>query len=406
MRLSDVRDLVNVERPALDPDARVLQRCHSVADLRRAARRRLPRGAFDYIDGGAEDERSLAANVAAFTEQRLHPAALRGVEDVDMTAPILGHPAALPLGLAPTGFTRMAHTDGETAVARAAAAAGVPYALSTMGTVALEDVATAAEFDRWFQLYIWRDRGLSRDLVDRAEAAGYRVLMITVDTAVPGRRERDLRNGFTIPPAIGPGTLVDMALHARWWAQLLRGRPITFANVTAAEHQDPASVMAFVARQFDPRVTWDDVAAFRDRWSGPLVLKGILTIDDAERSADLGVDGVVLSNHGGRQLDRAVAPLRVLPEVRDRVGDRMELLVDSGVRRGSDVAIAVAMGADACMIGRPYLYGLAAAGQRGVAYVLRLFSDQLRTTMQLCGVASISELRAQGPRLVRAATAS
>ena len=405
MRLSDVWNLVRLERPALDADQRILQRCHNVEDLRRAARRRLPRGAFDYIDGGAEDERSVTDNVAAFAEQRLHPATLRGVDDVDMTTSILGRVAALPLGLAPTGFIRMAHTDGELAVARAAADADLPYTLSTMGTVSLEDVAMAADADRWFQLYIWRDRGLSRELVDRAAASGYRVLMITVDTPVPGRRERDLSNGFTIPPALRPGSLLDMAAHPRWWARLLRGRPITFANVSAGDHQDPAGVMAFVAAQFDPRVTWDDVAAVRATWRGPLVLKGIVTPDDADRAAGIGVDGVVLSNHGGRQLDRTVAPLRVLPAVHDRVGDRLELLVDSGVRRGADLAIAVAMGASACLIGRAYLYGLAVAGRAGVDHVLGLFAAQLRTTMQLCGVASISELRDRGPQLVRSPTA-
>lgn len=401
MRVSDVRDLVRLERPQLDPDGRALQRCHNIDDLRRAARRRIPRGAFDYIDGGAEDERSVADNVAAFAEQRLHPATLRGVEDVDMTTSVMGHPAALPLGLAPTGFTRMAHDDGEAAVAAAAADAGLPYALSTMSTVSLEDVAEVGGADRWFQLYIWRDRGFSLELVDRAAASGYRVLMITVDTPVPGRRERDLRNGFTIPPALRPGLLVDIATHPRWWIRLLRSRPLTFANVSAADHQDPAGVMAYVADQFDPRITWDDVATFRDRWDGPLVLKGIVTPDDAARAADAGVDGVVLSNHGGRQLDRTVAPLRTLPAVRDRVGDRMELLVDSGVRRGGDLAIAVALGASACLIGRAYLYGLAVAGRRGVTHVLDLFAAQLRTTMQLCGVASIAELRERGPELVR-----
>lgn len=403
MRVADVRDIVRLERPELDPDRRALRRCHNVEDLRRAARRRLPRGAFDYIDGGAEDERSAADNVAAFTEQRLHPATLRGVDDVDMTTTILGRRAALPLGLAPTGFTRMAHTDGELAVARSAADGDLPYTLSTMGTVSLEDVAATADADLWFQLYIWRDRGLSRELVDRAEAGGYRVLMITVDTPVPGRRERDLANGFTIPPALRPGSLLDMAAHPRWWARLLRDRPITFANVSTGDRQGPAGVMAFVADQFDPRVTWDDIAEVRAAWRGPLVLKGIVTPDDADRAADIGVDGVVLSNHGGRQLDRTVAPLRVLPAVHDRVGDRLELLVDSGVRRGADVAIAVAMGASACLIGRAYLYGLAVAGRAGVDHVLGLFTSQLRTTMQLCGVASIAELRERGPQLVRSA---
>lgn len=215
MRLSDVRELVRVQRPQLHPDARALHRCHSVEDFRRAARRRLPRGAFDYIDGGAGDEHSMRANEAAFGDYELYPSTLRGVEDTDTTVDILGRRSALPLGLAPTGFTRMAHTDGERAVARAAGGAGIPYALSTMGTVSIEELAAVADFDHWFQLYIWRDRGLSRDLVDRAAASGYRVLMITVDTPVSGHRERDLRNGFTIPPELRPGMVADIALHAR-----------------------------------------------------------------------------------------------------------------------------------------------------------------------------------------------
>lgn len=401
MRLAEVRDLIGFRRPQLHPDTRALQGCHTVADFRRTARRRLPRGAFDYIDGGAGDEHSLRANEAAFADYTLHPSTLRGVDNPDLTTDILGRPATLPLGLAPTGFTRMAHTEGEYAVARAAGAAGIPYALSTMGTVSIEDLAATADFDRWFQLYIWRDRGLTTDLVERAAASGYRVLMITVDTPVPGHRERDLRNGFTIPPQLRPDTLVDIAAHPRWWARLLRGRPITFANVTTADSQDPAAVMAFVAEQFDPRVTWDDVERFSAQWHGPVVLKGIVNADDATRAADLGVDGLVLSNHGGRQLDRTVAPLRALPEIRDRVGDRVELLVDSGVRRGSDIAIAVALGASACMIGRPYLYALATAGQPGVTRILELFATQLRTTMQLCGVSSIAELRTAAPNLVR-----
>jgi L-lactate dehydrogenase (cytochrome) len=401
VRLSDVQSLLRFDWPELGADARALQRCHNVADFRRVARRRLPRGVFDYIDGGAEDEHTVAANVTAFAGHELHPMTLRGVDDVDMRTTILGRRSALPLGLAPTGFTRMAHTDGERAVAHAAAGAGVPYTLSTMGTVSLEDLAATAACDRWFQLYIWRDRGISRELVDRAAASGYRVLMITVDTPVPGRRERDLRNGFTIPPVLGPAALTDLALHPRWWWRLLRDRPITFANVTADDHQDPAGVMAYVADQFDPRVTWDDIAAFRQRWQGPMALKGILTPDDAARAADLGVDGVVLSNHGGRQLDRAAPPVMVLPAVRDRVGDRVELLVDSGVRRGGDLAIAVALGASACLVGRAYLYALATGGAAGVSRLLDLFATQLRTTMQLCGVASITELRDRGPDLVR-----
>ncbi|MGH8828593.1 MAG: alpha-hydroxy acid oxidase, partial [Jiangellaceae bacterium] len=402
MRPRDVRPLLRFQPPELDHTRRVLRNCHTIDDLRRAARRALPRGVFDYIDGGAEDEITMRANTAAYADVQFRPRTLRDISSIDTATTILGEPAALPLALSPTGFTRMMHHSGELAVARAAAAARVPYTLSTMGTTSLEDVATTPLRSRWFQLYVWRDRGLTRELLSRAQAADYRALFVTVDTPVPGMRERDARNGFTIPPALTARTLADLAAHPRWWSGFLRGEPLTFANVSTGRSEDPSGVMDYVARQFDPSVTWDDLATYRDQWTGPLVVKGVMRPDDARRALDAGAQGVVVSNHGGRQLDRAIPTLRALVEIKDAVGAEMSVLIDSGIRRGSDIAAAVALGADAVMIGRPYLYGLAAGGEAGVAHALDLFSRQLRRVMQLIGVTSVRELARGGGDTVRA----
>lgn len=395
MRPRELRALLRVRAPEFGRARRTLRHCHTIDDVRVAAHRVLPRGVFDYIDGAAEDEVTMRANTAAFAAVRFRPRVLRDVRQVDGSTAILGEPSRLPLALSPTGFTRMMHPAGELPVARAAAAAGIPYTLSTMGTTSLEAIATTPLEARWFQLYVWRDRGLTRDLVQRAQAAGYRALFVTVDTPVPGMRERDARNGFTIPPALSPRVLLDIARRPRWWAGFVRSEPITFANVSADRKQDPAGIMEYVSRQFDPSVTWSDLAELRSLWRGQLVIKGILHPADAARAVDIGADGIVVSNHGGRQLDRAQATLQVLPEIRAAVGDRLEVLLDSGVRRGADIAAAVALGADACMIGRPYLYGLAAAGQAGVSHVITLLDQQFRRALQLLGLASVKELREQ-----------
>ncbi|MGI5122549.1 alpha-hydroxy acid oxidase [Marinactinospora thermotolerans] len=400
MRLSDLGPLIRLRRPEPDARRRNARSCHNVTDFRALARRRLPRAVFDYIDGGADRESGMAANSAAFERHELLPRVLRDVSRVSTSTTLLGAPARMPLGLAPTGFTRMFHHEGEHAVARAAAAADVPYALSTMGTVCVEDLAAHEDADLWFQLYIWRDRGLTTDLVDRAAEAGYRVLVITVDTPVTGMRERDLRSGFTIPPTMGPATLVDLARRPGWWLPFLASEPITFANVPPHLLRGTESAMAFAARQFDPSVTWEDIAPIAARWPGPVLLKGVLRSDDALRARDMGLAGVVLSNHGGRQLDRTVTPLDALPGVRAAVGPAFTVLVDSGVRHGSDVALAIALGADAALIGRPYLYALAAAGDLGVARLIALLEGQLRRTMQLLGVTSVEELRRHGGELV------
>jgi L-lactate dehydrogenase (cytochrome) len=374
-----------------DAGRRALARAHTINDLRRSARRRLPRAAFDYLDGGAEDEVALRRNRSGFDELELVPHYLRDVSEVDLTTEVLGVRSPLPLVLAPTGFTRMFHPDGELAVARASGRAGVPYAQSTMATTAMEDVAAVAGGPLWFQLYVWRDRGLCKELIQRAKAAGYQALLLTIDTPVPGARERDLRNGLSIPPALTARTLLDGARHPRWWRGLLTSEAMTFANVShvAAE---PTGVMAYVAKQFDPSVTWDDIEWMVEVWGGPFVVKGVMSVEDARQAAALGISGVVVSNHGGRQLDHTRAPIDVLAEVVDAVGDEVEVLLDGGVRRGTDIAKALAVGARAAMIGRPYLYGLGAAGEAGVTHAIALLAAELRRTMQLLGVNAVDQL--------------
>jgi L-lactate dehydrogenase (cytochrome) len=393
--LDTLRSVIRFERIETDPGERRLRRAASVDDLRRIAKRRLPGGVFDYIDGGAEDERTLAANAAAFAATTFRPRVLRGVEKVDATSTLLGRPLAYPLVLAPTGFTRIADPEGELAVARAAARAGLPYTLSTMSTRSIEEVRAVSEGRLWFQVYAWRDRGLVREMVERARDARYEAIVLTVDTAVLGRRERDVRRGFSLPPAIGPGTILDGALHPGWTWSFVRGEPIRFANVVGREVGDgasPVSLSGYVNTQFDPALSWDDLDWLRSVWDGPLVLKGVQTVDDAVLAADRGVEAVALSNHGGRQLDGAPAALPLVAPVADAIGDRVEIICDGGVRRGSDIVKAVAAGATAAMAGRAYLYALGAAGERGVDRVLEWFNADVVRTMSLLGAGTVDEL--------------
>jgi L-lactate dehydrogenase (cytochrome) len=393
--VATLRSVLRFRRVELDPVARRLARAASVEDLRRIARRRLPGGVFDYIDGGAEDERTLAANQAAFAATGFRPRVLRGLPEVDVAGTLLGRPVAYPLVLAPTGFTRIADPEGELAVARAAARAGLPYTLSTLSTRSIEEVRAVSDGRLWFQVYAWRDRGLVKEMVDRAAAAGYEALVLTVDTAVLGRRERDVRRGFSLPPTIGPGTLLDGALHPGWTWAFVRGEPIRFANVVGRDVGDGASPITlsdYINTQFDPALAWDDVDWLRTVWDGPLVLKGIQTVADAVLAADAGVDAIALSNHGGRQLDGAPATLPLVAPVADAVGGRTEIICDGGVRRGSDIAKAVAAGATAAMAGRAYLYGLGAAGERGVDRVLAWFRADLARTLSLLGAGTVADL--------------
>jgi L-lactate dehydrogenase (cytochrome) len=401
--LQSLRSVVRLRGIEVDPVARRLARCACVEDMRAVARRRLPRGVFDYVDGGAEGEASLANNVAAFGRIGLRPRVLRDVGEVDTTATLLGKTVPVPLVLAPTGFTRMVDPAGELAVARAAAAARLPYTLSTLSTRSIEEVAGASDGRKWFQVYVWRDRGLVKEMLERARAAGYEAIVITVDTAVLGRRERDVRRGFTLPPKIGLDTLIDGVRHPGWAWQLVRNEPIVFANVAAAASAsgastaptngtDPVTLADYINSQFDPALSWADIEWFRNVWAGPILLKGIQGVDDACIAADSGVDAVVLSNHGGRQLDGSPAPIDLVAPVSDALGGRIEVICDGGIRRGSDIFKALALGAGACMIGRAYLYGLAAGGEAGVTRALEDLASGLRRTMTLCGTTSVTEI--------------
>ncbi|MEO1061067.1 MAG: alpha-hydroxy acid oxidase [Actinomycetota bacterium] len=393
--LATLRSVVQLRRFETDGVARRLARAANTDDLRRMAKRRLPGGVFDYIDGAAEDERTLARNSSAFADLEFRPRVLRDVGTCDPSTTLLGRPVPLPLFLAPTGFTRIADPQGELAVARAAARAGLPYALSTLGTRSIEEVAEVSDGRKWFQVYVWKDRDLVAEMIDRAKRNDYEAIVITVDTAVLGRRERDVRRGFTLPPKIGLETFVDGALHPAWTLDLLRSEPITFANVTGRSVGDGSTAVSlaeYANSQFTQALSWDDIGWFRDRWSGPIVLKGIQSVEDARRAVDAGVEAIALSNHGGRQLDDAPAPIDLVGPVTDAIGDGAEVICDGGVRRGSDVVKAVALGARACSIGRAYLYALGAGGERGVDHVLELFDSGIRRTMALCGANTLADL--------------
>jgi L-lactate dehydrogenase (cytochrome) len=393
--IKTLRSVLQFRPVELDPVERRLRRAASVRDLRLIARKRLPRGVFDYIDGGAEDELTLRRNAEAFRRLEFRPRVLCDVGTIDTSTTLLGRPLPVPLVLAPTGFTRIASPGGELDVARAAARAQLPYTLSTMGTRSIEEVAAVSSGRKWFQVYVWRDRGLVKEMLGRAAAAGYEAIVITVDTAVLGRRERDVRHGFTLPPRLGPGTILDGALHPGWTWDFVRAEPITFANITGPGVPDGAEAVnlaEYTNGQFDPALSWRDLDWFRAAWDGPIVLKGIQTVADARLAADAGVEAIALSNHGGRQLDGSPPPAELIAPVADAIGDRAEIICDGGIRRGSDIVKAVALGARACMIGRAYLYGLGAAGERGVDHVLALLDSDIRRTMALTGRRRISEL--------------
>jgi L-lactate dehydrogenase (cytochrome) len=388
-RWNELRPLIRLASPAFSVSGR-LARAATIADLRRMAARRAPRAVFDYVDGGAGDERSMARAVRAYSRVEFHPRTLRDVSTVSPSTTILGEPSSMPLVLAPTGLTRMMHHSGERAVARAAAHAGVPYALSTMGTTTPEAVsAVEPSGARWYQLYMWRDRARSEALIERVAAAGFRTLVLTVDVPVPGERRRDVRNGLAMPPLLRWRTLLDGALHPSWWFDLLTTEPLRFAA-----HAEEGELHEVFGKTFDPTVTMDDLSWLRGRWAGTLVVKGVMRVDDACEMVARGVDGLVVSNHGGRQLDRSVTPLDALPAIVDAVGDQVEVLVDGGVRSGADVIAAVGLGARAAMVGRAYLYGLMAGGEHGVDRALAILRDDVVRTMQLLGVTTIAELDA------------
>ena len=401
MKPREVFQTIRLRSRPRDRRARILASCHDVGDVRRQAQRALPRSVFDYVEGGADEETTTRRNVAAFRSWQFQPRPLVDVSIVDPTTTLLGVTLPMPMVLAPTGYTRMMHPDGEVAVARAAASRQLPYTLSTVATTSVEDVAAAmtqvsASSQLWMQLYLFRDREQSWRLLERAWKNGVRVLEFSVDTAVAGFRVRDQRNGFTIPPSLSPATVLDMGMHPRYWVSMVQAPALTFANFTS---DDGESTIAGITSQFDSALSWQDIRAVRERWRGSLAIKGPVPPDVARRARDEGVDLLHLSNHGGRQLDRCVPPVETITGVRAAVGD-LPIVVDSGVRHGMDIAIAVALGADAVAIGRPYLYGLAAAGEEGVAHVIDLLAAQFARTMQLLGVTSVAELRDAGPSLI------
>jgi L-lactate dehydrogenase (cytochrome) len=395
-RWTQLKELLRPAPMRLDPVSRRLARAHSIPDLREAARRVAPRAVFDYTDGAAETEASLARARDAFASVQFHPRALTDVSAIDTSTTLLGTPAAWPFAYAPTGFTRMMHHQGESAVARVADATGVPYALSTMGTTSIEDLADAApSARRWFQLYLWRDRTAGQQLIARARDAGYEALILTVDTPVAGARLRDNHNGLTIPPALTLRTILNAARHPRWWFNLLTTEPLRFASLTSWQ----GTVADLVNHMFDPTVTTEQLTWVRRLWSGPLIVKGINTVADALRVVDLGADAIVLSSHGGRQLDRAPAPLRLLADVVAALDGRAEIYLDTGILSGADIVAARALGATTCLVGRAYLYGLMAGGQRGVARATHILTDEITRTMQLLGTQNLDQLTPQNVTL-------
>ncbi|MDT5389023.1 MAG: hypothetical protein QOE04_2664 [Mycobacterium sp.] len=388
-RPRELAPLIGFRRPQLDATARRLSKALTIEDLRTLAKRRTPKAAFDYTDGAAEEELSLSRARQAFRDIEFHPTILRDVAAVDTGRQVLGDRVELPFGIAPTGFTRLMHTEGELAGARVAARHGIPFSLSTLGTSSIEEVRAANPNGRnWFQLYMWKDRDRSMALVERAAAAGYDTLLVTVDVPVAGARLRDTRNGMSIPPTLTLRTVLDAAPHLRWWFDLLSTEPLSFASLD----RWPGTVAEYLDTAFDPTVTFDDLAWIKSQWPNKLVVKGIQTLDDARAVAELGVDGLVLSNHGGRQLDRAPVPFHLLPSVARELGGSCEILLDTGIMSGADIVAAVALGARFTLVGRAYLYGLMAGGEAGVERAMEILSSQVNRTMRLLGVTSLDEL--------------
>ena len=373
---------------------KILSGCHSIADLRRGAKRRLPKAVFDYMDGAAEDEVTRYYNQADFGRYELLPRYLVDVKNVDMSTSVLGANIGVPFILAPTGMSRLFHHTGERAVARAAHKARTMYSLSSVATTSIEDVASVSKGPKMLQLYVWRDREILKDFIRRAKASGYTALCLTVDLPMAGQRERDLKNGFTVPPQIRLSNILDTMLRPDWLCDFLTSPRMMLENVR--DHASAVgglfSVIDYTTAQFDPSLTWDDMVWMIQEWGGPFAIKGILSLDDARRAVETGVSALILSNHGGRQLDHAASPISVLPEIADALGDRVEIILDGGIRRGTDVIKALSLGATAVMIGRAYLFGLGAGGEAGVDRALQLLSAEIKRNLMLIGCASIKQL--------------
>jgi L-lactate dehydrogenase (cytochrome) len=385
----DVFELMRFKKPELDGRKRRLATALTIYDLRDIARRRTPRAAFDYADGAAERELSLARAREAFEDIEFHPSILKDVSRVDTSTTIFGGPSALPFGIAPTGFTRLMQTEGEVAGAGAASAAGIPFTLSTLGTTSIEGVKAANPDGRnWFQLYVMRDREISYDLTRRAAAAGFDTLFFTVDAPVAGARLRDKRNGFSIPPQLTLGSIINAIPRPWWWWDFLTTPKLEFASLSSTG----GTVGELMDKAFDPRIGFADLDIIRALWPGKIVVKGVQNVEDSRRLADLGVDGIVLSNHGGRQLDRAPVPFRLLPEVVRAVSGTVEVAIDTGIMNGADIVASIALGAKFTLVGRAYLYGLMAGGRPGVDRAIEILRDEIIRTMKLLQVANLGEL--------------
>ena len=385
----ELLELMQFKAPDLNARRRRLSAALTIEDLRAIAKRRTPRAAFDYTDGAAESELSLARARQAFADVEFNPGVLRDVSAVDTSREILGGPSAQPFAIAPTGFTRLMQTEGEVAGAGAAQAAGIPFTLSTLGTTSIEDVAAAAPHGRkWFQLYVMRKREISYDLVERAARAGFDTLQFTVDTPVAGARLRDTRNGFSIPPQLTARTVLDAIPRPWWWLDFLTTPTLEFASLSSTG----GTVGELLDSAMDPTISFEDLEIIRGMWPGKLVVKGVQTLEDAKTFTDRGVDGIILSNHGGRQLDRAPVPFHLLPEVAREVGTDVEIGIDTGIMHGADIVAAVALGARFTLIGRAYLYGLMAGGRPGVDRTIEILSEQVVRTMKLLGAHTLDEL--------------
>lgn len=391
-RPSELLELMKFKKIDLDPKRRRLSSALTIEDLRTIAKRRTPAAAFDYTDGAAEREISMRRSVEAFEDIEFHPSILNDVSSVDTTTQILGGSSAQPFGIAPTGFTRLMQTEGEIAGASAAGEAGIPFTLSTLGTTSIEHVKEANPLGRnWFQLYVMRQREISYGLVERAAEAGFDTLFFTVDTPVAGARLRDSRNGFSIPPQLSLGTVVNAIPRPWWWWDFLTTAKLEFASLS----ETGGTVGELLNSAMDPSIDFEDLAEIRALWPGKFAVKGVQTLEDAKKLADLGVDSVVLSNHGGRQLDRAPVPFHLLPEVSREIGKDVEIILDTGIRSGADIVAAIALGADFTMIGRAYLYGLMAGGKEGVDRTIEILASQVEQTMKLLQVPTLADLGPQ-----------
>jgi L-lactate dehydrogenase (cytochrome) len=369
-----------------------LERCYNVARLRERAKRRLPAPMFHYIDGAAGDEWTMRQNTAAFDRWELVPRWLVDVSEIDLSTTVFGQKIDVPFFCAPTAMSRLFHHVGEPAVARAAQRIGTMYSLSSISTTSIEEAAAATTGPKLFQVYVFKDRGLNREFIARCKEAGYSALALTVDVPVAGNRERDIVTGMTIPPKLTLASLLDFAMHPRWVWNYFTSPPLELANVRDRIKGDVTTLVTFFNEQLDRTVNWDDAAWMAEEWGGPFAIKGVLSVEDAKRSAEIGASAVMISNHGGRQLDSSPAPIEVLPEIVDEVGDKLEVILEGGVRRGVHVLKALALGAKAVSFGRPYLYALGAGGEAGVDQVLEYFRTDIERDMRLLGCRNVGEI--------------